>query len=107
MITFDFETHCAHACRICPSALSKCKNFYEAAKDFVDAYEKCEDSEDERDLPAVGEWYRDVFGNKYLVAAVLSKDISDGTPLVLLDIKSQTVFTLPLEDFLNPTFTKE
>ena len=106
---------CAHrrinvfACRICPSALSKCKNFYEAAKAFVDAYEKCEHSEDgERELPQLGELYRDVFGNEYLVVSVLSKEILDGTPLVVLpDIKAQAIFTLPLEDFFNPTFTKE
>lgn len=110
MIPFDIETDRAYRRLLDMSAgIIDRKNFYAAAKEFVDAYEKCADSEDgERELPAVGEWYRDVFGNKYLIIAVLREVVRDEKTLVVLaDLDSQAVFTLPLEDFLNPTFTKE
>lgn len=109
-MTIYIETDCAY--RRLPdmsAGIIDRKNFYEAAKIFVDAYEKCELSEDdERELPQLGELYRDIFGNEYLVLSVLSKEVSDGKPIiVLMDMKSKMVFTLPLEDFLNPQFSKE
>lgn len=66
--------------------------------------------------PKAGEVYRDIFGEKYWVAAV-NKVWSDGTPLeepfvVLLKLNDKTnlfdnAFTPKLKDFMNPQFVKE
>ena len=114
------------------------EDFHEDFKKFMDAYEN--DSDDEpaevihkdatpeeiRDVvksafdkkcekPKAGEVYRDIFGNRYLVAAV-NKTWSDGTPLaepfvVLIKRNDKTnlldnAFTPKLKNFMNPQFVK-
>ena len=67
--------------------------------------------------PEVGEVYRDIFGNKYIIVAIHDSS-PDGKPvkkpLVMLiysnakgELSSSTFFAVPLEDFMNPTFKKE
>ncbi|MBR3746194.1 MAG: hypothetical protein IKN27_04455 [Selenomonadaceae bacterium] len=126
---FDLETFVAYRRLLDMTSGIVCKEkFYEAAKAFVDAYENNEREFElssfgeqvrefpnskkptavERELPQAQEWYHDIFGNKYMVLSVLSKEISKGKPLiVLMSLNSQTVYTFPLEDFLNPQFFKE
>lgn len=126
---FDLETFVAYRRLLDMSGgIVDKEKFYETAKEFVDAYENNKREFElssfgeqvrevpnskkptsiARELPQPQEWYRDIFGNKYLVLSVLSKEISGVTPLiVLMDLNSQMVLTFPLEDFLNPKFTKE
>ena len=120
------------------------KNFREDFEEFMDAYENGNDDEpakvihiepkiardatpeEIRDVvksafgkkyeePKAGEVYRDIFGNRYLVAAV-NKTWSDGTPLaepfvVLVKLNDKTnmldnAFTPKLKNFMNPQFVK-
>lgn len=71
----------------------------------------------ESEKPEVGEVYRDIFGNKYIIVAIHDSS-PDGKPvkkpLVMLiysnakgELSSSTFFAVPLEDFMNPTFKKE
>lgn len=119
------------------------EDFHEDFKKFMDAYENGNDEpakvihiepkiatdatpEEIRDVvksafdkkyeePKAGEVYRDIFGNRYLVAAV-NKTWSDGTPLaepfvVLVKLNDKTnmldnAFTPKLKNFMNPQFVK-
>lgn len=83
----------------------------QAAKAFVDICNR-----EERKKPKVGEVYRDIFGNRYIVIGVHDL-FPDGEPVkkpfVMLiysnakgELRSSEVFTVSLEDFLNPTFKK-
>ena len=115
------------------------EDFNEDFKKFMDAYENCNADESakvihrdatpdeirdvvksafdkKREEPKTGEVYRDIFGEKYWVAAV-NKVWSDGTPLaepfvVLVKLNDKTnpldnAFTPKLKDFMNPQFVKE
>lgn len=126
---FDLETFVAYRRLLDMTNGIACKEkFYEAAKEFVDAYENNEREFElssfgeqvrevpnskkptaiARELPEVGETYRDIFGNLFVVLAVLPQIVANEKPLVvLLCPKLNTVFTVPLEDFLNPQFVKE
>ena len=119
MNLFDQETTIAYhrLLDMCIGIVNPQK-FYETAKEFVNAYEgnawfsECPNykqaKSDERELPAVGETYRDIFGNLFIVLAVLPQIVPNEKPLVvLLCPKLNAVFTVPLEDFLNPKFVKE
>lgn len=114
------------------------ENFHEDIEELLDAYENDTDEPDEiihcncdakiavndvpvekffkREEPKTGEVYRDIFGEKYFVAAV-NKVWSDGTPLeepfvVLIHMNKSgnpfdNAFTPKLKDFMNPQFVKE
>ena len=84
-----------------------------AAKEFVDAYEHEQRHEkQERETPKNGEIYRDIFGNKYVI---VGEEFLDGkqTCIAMLSFDCKDIptvtnfFTVPLEDFMNPTFKKE
>lgn len=123
---FDLATFVAYRRLLDMSAgIVDKKKFYEAAKEFVDAYEsekheqqhKLQENLPESEKPEAGEIYRDIFGNKYLVITV-NDSFSDGTPIenprvVLARIDSKNSYALTdaymptLEEFLNPAFVKE
>ena len=112
-------------------------NFQADFEAFMDAYENDTDEPDEiihcncdakiavndvpvekffkREEPKAGEVYRDIFGEKYFVAAV-NKVWSDGTPLeepfvVLIHMNKSgnpvdNAFITTLKEFMNPQFVK-
>lgn len=87
---------------------------YRAAKKFVEEYERAEREQrheaQKREEPKVGDIYRDIFSNSYIVFGV------HGNPTVGEKVKKPIVvmaktdnlspFSVPLEDFMNPTFKK-
>ena len=91
-----------------------------AAKEFVDTYEREEHDRrheaQKREEPKVGEVYRDIFGNKYIVTAVhdsVPDDARGNKPFIVLKhvesngrIVLSDYFSPYLEDFMNPTFKK-
>lgn len=98
------------------------KELYQSrtAKDFVDVYGREEREQrheaQKREEPKVGEVYRDIFGNKYIVTAVhdsFPDDARGNKPFIVLKhvesngrIALSDYFSPYLEDFMNPTFKK-
>ena len=63
-----------------------------------------------REEPKAGEFYRDIFGEKYLVAAV-NKTLPDEPVAVLISVNKSgnpvdNAFITTLKDFMNPQFVK-
>ena len=95
------------------------KELYQSrtAKEFVDTYEREQRHEaQKREEPKVGEVYRDILDNKYIVTAVhdsFPDDARGNKPFIVLKhvesngrIALSDYFSPYLEDFLNPTFKK-
>ena len=67
---------------------------------------------EERKKPETGEVYRDIFGNNYIVVGVYDEEPFKKSFVTLIyfnakvELRSSEVFTVPLEDFMNPTFKK-
>lgn len=95
----------------CAIGRTSCKEICDAAIELAEACKP------EREKPKVGDVYRDIFGNTYVVIGV-HDSFSDGEPVkkpfVMLiysnakgELSSSKFFTVPLEDFMNPTLKKE
>lgn len=109
------------------------ENFHEDIEELLDAYENDTDEPDEiihcncdakiavndvpvekffkREEPKAGEVYRDIFGEKYLVAAV-NKTLPDEPVAMLIRMNKSgnpvdNAFITTLKDFMNPQFVKE
>ena len=92
-----------------------------AAKEFVDTYEREEHDRRHRQQackpeavkPEVSDVYRDIFGNRYIVIGVHDEEPFKKSFVTLIyfnaraELRSSEVFSVPLEDFMNPTFKKE
>ena len=78
-----------------------------AATTFVDICNR-----EERRKPEVSDVYRDIFGNKYIVIGINDEEPFKKSFVTLIyfnakaELRSSEVFTVSLEDFLNPTFKK-
>lgn len=66
----------------------------------------------EREKPQNGEVYRDIFGNTYIIIGAYDEEPIKKSFVTLIyfnakgKLSSSEVFTVPLEDFMNPTFKK-
>ncbi len=78
-----------------------------AAITFVDICNR-----EERKKPETGDVYRDIFGNKYIIVGVYDEEPIKKSFVMLIysnakgELSSSEFFTVPLEDFMNPTFKK-
>ena len=78
-----------------------------AATTFVDICNR-----EERRKPEVSDVYRDIFGNRYIVIGINDEEPFKKSFVTLIyfnakaELRSSEVFTVSLEDFLNPTFKK-
>ena len=104
-------------------------NFQADFETFLDAYENGGDDAEiihcdakiavndvpvekflKREEPKAGEFYRDIFGEKYLVAAV-NKTLPDEPVVVLIHMNKSgnpvdNAFITTLKEFMNPQFVK-
>lgn len=68
---------------------------------------------EEHEQPKIGEVYRDIFGNMYLIIGINDEKPVKKSFVTLIyfnvsgDLRSSTALSVPLEDFMNPTFKKE
>lgn len=94
------------------------KELYQSrtAKDFVDVYGREEREQrheaQKRRKPEVSDVYQDIFGNRYIVIDVHDEPFKKSFVTLIYfnaraELRSSEVFTVSLEDFLNPTFKKE
>ena len=78
-----------------------------AATTFVDICNR-----EEHRKPEVSDVYRDIFGNRYIVIGINDEEPFKKSFVTLIyfnakaELRSSEVFTVSLEDFLNPTFKK-
>ena len=78
-----------------------------AAITFVDICNR-----EERKKPETGDVYRDIFGNTYIIVGVYDEEPIKKSFVMLIysnakgELSSSEFFTVPLEDFMNPTFKK-
>ena len=78
-----------------------------AATTFVDICNR-----EERRKPEVSDVYQDIFGNRYIVIGINDEEPFKKSFVTLIyfnakaELRSSEVFTVSLEDFLNPTFKK-
>ena len=67
---------------------------------------------EEHEQPKIGEAYRDIFGNIYLIISIDDEEPVKKSFVTLIyfnasgDLRSSTMLSVPLEDFMNPTFKK-
>lgn len=68
---------------------------------------------EERKKPETGDVYRDIFGNTYIIVGVYDEEPIKKSFVMLIyfnakgELSSSEFFTVPLEDFMNPTLKKE
>lgn len=72
-----------------------------AATTFVDICNR-----EERRKPEVSDVYQDIFGNRYIVIGINDEELTLIYFNARAELRSSEVFTVSLEDFLNPTFKK-
>ena len=72
-----------------------------AAITFVDICNR-----EERRKPEVSDVYQDIFGNRYIVIGINDEELTLIYFNARAELRSSEVFTVSLEDFLNPTFKK-
>lgn len=90
----------------CAIGRTSCKEICDAAIELAQACKP------EREKPKVGEVYRDIFGNSYIVIGINDEEPFKKSFVTLIyfnaraELRSSEVFTVPLEDFMNPTFKK-
>lgn len=88
----------------CAIGRTSCETICNAAIEFA---EVCKP---EREKPKTGEVYCDIFGNQYISLGVYDEEPVKKSFVMLIylnELSSSKFFTVPLEEFMNPTFKKE